>query len=92
MSGITEYIYGDEYVQKNKSFADELERIEEQYADFFKNRPAHNDTEAHDRLYNYYALRTAGGQVSFTFNEGNDLPPDLKQACIEAFHRIWKYE
>ncbi|MDB5262193.1 MAG: hypothetical protein JWQ14_1474 [Adhaeribacter sp.] len=91
MSNISEYIYGDEYAEKNKAFAEEMSRIEDQHADFFKSRQRVNETEKHDRLHNHYALRTASGQVSFTFNQGSDLPGPIRQECTEAFHRVWKY-
>lgn len=91
MVGISEFIYGEEYAEKNRAFEEELLRIEAEHADFFKSRPPQNETEKHDRLHNHYALRTAGGQVSFKFNEGSDLPEDLKRECTEVFHRIWKY-
>ncbi|MDQ3290409.1 MAG: hypothetical protein M3Q05_03865 [Bacteroidota bacterium] len=92
MRDIAEYIYGDEYAEKNKAFESEMERIEEKHLDFFKNREPRNETEKHDRLHNHYALSTASGQVSFRFNEGSDLPEEIKQECVEAFHRIWKFD
>jgi hypothetical protein len=91
MRDISEFIYGEEYVEKNKAFEAEMENIEERHAEFFNSRPPRNETEEHDRLHNHYALRTASGQVQFHFNEGSDLPANIKQECKDAFHRIWKY-
>jgi len=91
MRDISEFIYGEEYVEKNKAFEEEMSRIEDKHLDFFKSREPRNETEEHDRLHNHYALRTASGQVQFSFNQGSDLPEDIKNECREAFHRIWKY-
>jgi len=91
MRDISEYIYGDEYAQKNQAFEDEMAAIEEKYLAYFKSKPPQNETEENDRLHNHYALRTASGQVSFRFNAGSDLPAEIKQECTEAFHRVWKY-
>ncbi|QNF33968.1 hypothetical protein HUW51_15015 [Adhaeribacter swui] len=90
MRDISEFIYGDEYTQKNKAFEAAMAAIEEKHQDYFQSRPAQNETEPHDRLHNHYALSTASGQVSFRFNEGSDLPASLKQECLDAFHEIWK--
>ena len=92
MHDISEFIYGDDYVARNKAFDEAMSDIEERHAEFFKNRKPANETETHDRLHNHYALRTASGQVSFTFNQGSDLPENIRQECKEAFHRVWKYE
>ena len=92
MPDIADYIYGEDYAQRNQAFADEISRIEDKHLDFFKNRKPGNETDAHDRLQNHFAVRTAGGQVSFKFNQGTDLPENIKQECVAAFHQIWKYE
>lgn len=92
MADITDYIYGDDFAQRKQAFADEISRIEDKHQDFFKNRPATNETDTQDRLHNHFALRTAGGQVSFKFSQGTDLPEHIRQECVEAFHRIFKYE
>ena len=92
MGNISEFIYGEEYAEKNKAFSEEMSNLEERHAAFFKNRKPVNETEEHDRLHNHYALRTASGQVSFNFSHGSDLPEDIRQECVEVFHRIWKYE
>ncbi|MGV3587043.1 MAG: hypothetical protein ACO1OF_08590 [Adhaeribacter sp.] len=91
MRDISEYIYGEDYAERNKAFEEEMFRIEERHADYFKNRPPANETEEHDRLHNHYALRTASGQVSFTFNQGSGLPENIREECKQAFHRVWKY-
>ena len=90
MRDISEFIYGEEYAEKNQAFEKAIEDIEEKHLDFFKNRPAQNETEQHDRLHNHYALRTASGQVSFKFSDGSDLPANIKQECLDAFNRIWQ--
>ena len=92
MRDISEYIYGEDYTERNKAFEEEMSKIEDRHAEYFKSRKPVNETEEHDRLHNHYALRTASGQVSFTFNQGSDLPEAIRQECKEAFHRIWKYE
>ncbi|PIQ20827.1 MAG: hypothetical protein COW65_12805 [Cytophagales bacterium CG18_big_fil_WC_8_21_14_2_50_42_9] len=91
MGNIAEFIYGDDYAQRNQAFADEMAALEEKHADFFKSRPSQIETEAHDHLRNHYNIRTASGQVSFRFNEGSDLPEAIRNECTQAFHRIWKY-
>lgn len=90
MRDISEFIYGEEYTEKNKAFESAMEAIEEKHLEFFRSRKPQNETEQHDRLHNHYALSTASGQVSFRFNEGSDLPASLKQECLDAFHQIWK--
>ncbi|WP_026462614.1 hypothetical protein [Adhaeribacter aquaticus] len=92
MRDISEFIYGEEYAQKNQNFEKAMESIEEKHADFFNKRPPQNETEEHDRLHNHYALRTASGQVELHFNAGSDLPEEIKQECKDTFHQIWKYE
>ena len=91
MSNISEFIYGDEYTEKNQAFEDEMTALEEKHLDYFKNRPSQIETEEHDCLRNHYNIRTASGQVSFRFNEGSDLPEDIRAECTQVFHRIWKY-
>jgi hypothetical protein len=91
MGNIAEYIYGEEYAEKNQAFAEELSRLEDRHQDFFKNRPAPNETDQQDRLHYHVVIRTAGGQISLNFSEGSDLPPELRQEVTDAFHRIWKY-
>ncbi len=91
MRDIAEYIYGEEYTEKNEAFEAEMQHIEEKHLDFFKNRKPQNETEPHDRFHNHYALSTGSGQVSFRFNQGSDLPEEIKNECEEAFHRIWKF-
>jgi len=91
MGNITEFIYGDQYAEKNQAFENEMAGLEEKHIDYFKSRPSQIETDEHDRLRNHYNIRTASGQISFRFNEGSDLPEDIRKECTEAFHRIWKY-
>lgn len=92
MGNIAEFIYGEEYSDKNKAFAAEIDRIEERHLDYFKSRPPQNETEKHDRLHHHFVLRTAGGQIALDFDPDEALPADIRQECVEAFHRIWAYK
>jgi len=91
MSTIAEFIYGDEYAEKNQAFEDAIAAIEAQHLDYFKQRPSAIETDDYDHLRNHYNIRTASGQISFRFNEGSDLPEEIRNECTQAFHRIWKY-
>jgi hypothetical protein len=92
MGNIAEFIYGEEYAEKNRAFAEEIDRIEERYIDYFKSQPARNETEEHDRLHHHFVVRTAGGQIALDFEAGAPLPPEIRRECTEAFHRIFAYK
>jgi hypothetical protein len=91
MGNIAEFIYGEEYSEKNKAFQEQIDRIEQRHLDHFKSQPPHNETEAHDRLHHHFVIRTAGGQIALDFDEEAPLPADIRQECVEAFHRIFAY-
>jgi hypothetical protein len=92
MGNIAEYIYGEEYAEKNQAFAGEIDRIEERHIDYFKSQPPRNETEEHDRLQHHFVIRTAGGQIALDFEPAAPLPADIRRECEEAFHRIFAYK
>jgi hypothetical protein len=92
MGNIAEFIYGEEYSEKNKAFQEEVDRIEQRHIDYFKSQPPSNETETHDRLHHHFVIRTAGGQIALDFDQEAPLPVDIRQECLEAFHRIWAYQ
>ena len=87
-----ELFYGKNGAVKMRLLKDGLINIENQYLDYFENKPPKRAIEKHDRLCNHYSLTTTSNGANFGFYASSDLKEEIKIECHKLFDEIFNPE
>jgi hypothetical protein len=86
---LAELSFGKDASDKIEKFKNGLEKIENNYSEYFTNRKAPNDFEKNDRLHNHYVTVTDKNGISFVFLEESDLDTKIVEECKQLFKNIF---
>ena len=81
-----EKIYCKNFSMKDKSFNDRLERIEQEYMEFFKASASKFTYEQHDQIQNHYLIFYNSERIKFGFNDNTDISKNIIQSCLDVFN------
>lgn len=84
-----EIFQGKEAAEKRDKLIATLNKIDEKYSDFFKDRPS-GVSRKHDSLEEHYAISQYGPRIQFNKLPNSDLPDYIWQECLAAFHSIYQ--
>lgn len=84
-----ELFYGDERLNKDKSFKQKLSEIEAKYLHWFQHREPKQHGFEHDMLHNHWQSYYDGHRIMFRFNEDCELPQEIKDECVTAFKEVY---
>jgi hypothetical protein len=77
---------------KQGLFFQKLSEVEQRHIDWFKKRPAIFDSQEYDSIQNHTFSEEDGDAVSFNFWKYSELPDDIKQECLVAFHEVYGFK
>jgi len=87
-----EIIHGTEYAAKMKLFDNEIDKLENDNIDFFKERKPKRKIQKHDKIRNHFTtlktpmLNTFNIALNFT---SEDLPNHIHKEIVNIFNKIW---
>ena len=73
------------YILKRDAFHVDLNKIEEKYSYWFKDRPGIFEWQEHDKLGNHYTIYKNENAIHFFFGENTPVPQMIVDECQEAF-------
>jgi|GEM_PF-1041495 hypothetical protein len=87
---IVNTLFSEDLAIALKQLDQDLLQIEQEYHEFFNDRPPVIDSEKHDRLSNHYIYIIEPPRYTFMIKKESDLPVQIRRACLMAFENIFK--
>jgi len=89
MSEFNKIVYGEEYAFKIKELEKGLQKIEEEYIDYFTGRPPLFENQPHDLLKNHYFYSFEFSKIIFGFKKESDLDKQIIEKSKLLFKTIF---
>ena len=82
---LNEKIFGKEINDKRNAFNKAVEELEQEYADYFKNRKSHLENEEYDKIGNHFTISYWNGRESFAINNDSDINEIIMKKLMDIY-------